>query len=226
MTKGSTPIVKFKTIDAINKSGMPWARRYVLIQLWHLADARTGVIPGSYSYSDLARITGMSQRALQNHIKAASADGWLEVTAPETIDAIRRHEKNRYRCLSPSVPVSVPDMSAVAPNATAPDSPPDKTPARAVAFNAPVHEMPTKSVKTLSKGKRAPKGATRDPLVCLSCKRKLWECEDYGDGGGWKCTCSAPIWSGWTGDDNTLYFYCETCGELACAPFTDGRVSA
>ncbi len=135
------PIVKFKALRAINASGMPWQQRYVLFQLWELADARTGEIFSPYSYSGLALITGMSERAIQGHITRSVDEGWLERISPDTADALRKHAKNRYRCIL-----------RLAADANRTKSREDKTPGRRLAADATAQQMPTSQETTTGKG--------------------------------------------------------------------------
>jgi hypothetical protein len=58
------------------------------------------------------------------------------------------------------------------------------------------------------------KSGNRDPLLCITCGDKIYDCIDARPMclSEWRCLCGSPIWNRQDGDFQV--FYCETCGEL------------
>lgn len=93
---------------AVLGSGLPAPARLILLALAVLADWPGGAIPARFtpSLSTLQEMTGLSRRALMNHLndieRAEKRDGWVVRSRPTKERARSEKERTRYRLVLPA----------------------------------------------------------------------------------------------------------------------------
>lgn len=110
---------------ALRDSDLAPLTRLVGCMLESVADTDSGIVPASASLSTIAKWTGMSRRAVVNHLQLLEDAGFVRRSRPEQWRAAKNQETTRYTLLVPEAfPVRRPSASgALGHEATEPSAP-------------------------------------------------------------------------------------------------------
>lgn len=90
---------RWEVTAAVRKSDLPAPARLIIFVLADVADNDTAVVPAgrTLSLSELAQQTGLSRRAVAEHLSILDRAGWVERDKPEDTARARAGEKTKYR---------------------------------------------------------------------------------------------------------------------------------